>query len=288
MKITRVNARGIGGLTTWMAVAGLALGAAACQIQAEDNSNSNNNNGSDAGEVSQSPDEIPDSTLAISGKVLDSTNLAPIQGAIVTTEPAIGQIVTNAEGAYVFTGDQGTAIQLGTNYRITATRPGYVQNSAFVTVQPKHNRNVDILLTKGAEEFIIKASPTSLSFTKGDFDGNEAYNQVTLKLDSAAPTAVQQAFTVNVPIQHQKWLSVIPNTGTVGGTPLTLNVKVDKSTITDTKIGSFDIVGEGSGQLTIQVSVNLGATTGGGGGGGGGGGEADAGGGGSSADAGAP
>lgn len=270
MKIRLVSASGFGGISVWLAVLGMAFGSAACQIQAEDNSNSNNNNGdATSGQESPDPAEIPDKVLAVSGKVLDVTNLAPIQGAIVTTEPSIGQIVTNGEGSYVFTGDQGTAISLGTQYRITATRPGYVQNSGFVTVQPGHNRNVDILLAKSAEQFIITATPTSLSFTKGDFDGNEAYNQVTLKLANDAPTATQQAFTVTVPIQHQKWLSVIPNTGTVGGTPLTLNVKIDKSTLTDTKIGSFDIIGDGGGQLTIQVTVNLGA--------GGGGGPADAG-----------
>lgn len=290
MKSNLFNASGFGGLAVWTAAIGLALGSAACQIQAEDNSQENsNNNTADAagGEPSPDPNDIPDSTLAISGKILDQTNLAPIQGAIVTTEPAIGQIVTNAEGAYVFTGDQGTAIQLGTQYRVTATRPGYVQNSAFVTVQAGHNRNVDILLSKSADQFIITAVPTSLNFGASDFTGDVAFNQVTLKLANDAPTAAQQSFTVDVPIQHQAWLKVQPNSGTVGSSPFKLNIEVNKAGITGTKIGAFDILGDGGGQITIQVTVNLTGDVAGGGGGEGGGGS-NGGGGGGEADAGAP
>ena len=265
--VTKVSC--VKSITVLLALLGLTLGPTACQIQAEDVGNTKTNTG-DASSAPESPDptDIPDEVLAISGKVTEVTNGSPIQGAMVTTEPSIGQVTTNGEGNFVFTGDQDTAIQLGVQYRISATRPGYAPNSAFVTVQPGHNRNVDIQLTKSKDEFLVKASPTNLQVGDSDFGGgNTAVRTLTLELSNDAQTATQQNFTVFVPAEYS-WISVQPAQGTVGQDPVYLTVTINKSGKTGFNVGTFDVSGSG-GKVTINVTMNLGGTGNGGGGGGG-------------------
>lgn len=200
------------------------------------------------------PADIPDDVLAISGKVLDSNTLQPIEGALVTTEPSIGQTTANADGDYVFLGDLGAAIEVGTLYKISATRPGYAPDFAIVTAQPGHNRNVDILLTKAVEELLISAAPTHIQVGASDFTGNQATRTVTLQLDPGA-TVESQDFATFVPLQHS-WISVSPTDGTVGQDPVYLTVTLDRSGLTGVVVGTFDVVGPG-GHLTIDVTMNL-------------------------------
>jgi hypothetical protein len=210
--------------------------------------------------VSPDPDEIPDSTLAISGKVMGADNLVPVVGAIVSTEPSIGQVMTNGEGNFVFTGDGGAAIEVGTQYRVTANRQGYLPSFATVTVQAGHNRNVDIQLTEANanEEWMIVVNPVSLSYDSSSFTtGDTAVQKVTLSMDSDSPSGAQQAFTIDVPIQHQSWLAVMPSSGTVGDSPMNLNVQVDKNGVVGMLTGSFDVIAAGGLPLTIQITVDL-------------------------------
>jgi hypothetical protein len=249
---------------------GLALSPAACHI--EDSGNTNAAQGdTKGGEESPDPETIPDTTLAISGMVMRADNLEPVVGAVVTTEPSLGQVITNGEGKYVFIGDAATIIQLGQSYRVSATRTGYLTNFATVTVQEGHNRNVDIQLTEGKEELKIEANPVSLNYGPSSFTtGDTAFQQITLSLDNDSPAGTQQSFTIDVPIQHQAWLSVTPNSGTVGQTPMKLNVQVSKAGMGGATLltGAFDVIAAGGLPLTIQVSVNLsGGNTGGNGGG---------------------
>lgn len=133
---------------TWTASAAvaLALGCAGCDTELGGQDATTADSGGSGSGVD--PNDIPDEQLAISGKVLDANTLVPIAGATITTTPDIGEAETGSAGTYALFGDQGTAIQIGTQYSVTASHPGYTPNVNHVTVKPGHNRHVDILLSQ--------------------------------------------------------------------------------------------------------------------------------------------
>ena len=78
----------------------------------------------------------------ISGKVTDAATGKPISGATVSTEPPTEQVSTDSEGKFFI--DLG--VEVGKNYRVTASKGGYVSNSATVQVVEGENRTSDIQL----------------------------------------------------------------------------------------------------------------------------------------------
>ena len=78
----------------------------------------------------------------ISGKVLDAATGKPIQGATVSTEPPTEQVATDSEGRFFI--DIG--VEVGTNYRVTASKGGYLFNSVVIQVVEGENRVADVQL----------------------------------------------------------------------------------------------------------------------------------------------
>lgn len=235
----------------------LALALAGCQIQDSGNT-TGGGDASGGGQVSENPDEVPDDEIAISGMIYDIETQAPISGALVMTEPSIGQIRTNAQGMYVFTAATFPSLNVGTPYRITAQAQGYIQNFAQVTADTRHQRNVDIPLQKGAAEFTIKVSQLNLNFVDGDFLGaaTTSSKQINLQLEGAAAQTV--AYSINIPPQESAWLSASPATGQLSGTPMFLTISVNKTGLAaGTYSGAINVVAEG-GLATIQVQLTIG------------------------------
>lgn len=256
-------ARSIVDVSRLVAVLGaLALVVAGCQVQDSPIGNSGGNGGggdtAGGGQVSEDPEEVPDDEVAISGMVYDIETQAPISGALVMTEPSIGQIRTNGQGMYVFTAATFPSLNVGTPYRITAQANGYIQNFAQVTADTRHQRNVDIPLQKGAAEFTIKVSQLNLTFTDQNFLGGAmtSSQQINLQLEGAAAQTV--AYSINIPPQESAWLSASPATGQLSGTPVFLTITVNKEGLAaGTYNGSVNVVAEG-GLATIQVQLTVG------------------------------
>lgn len=137
--------------TTWVARLALVLalaGATGCDTVGELDAEGGGEQDAGSGGSGTSPSDVPDGVLAISGEVLDGVTLLPVPGATVTTNPALGEVVTNSQGEYVFTGSAGVAIQVGAQYAVTASHADYKPNVAYVTIKAGHNRHVDIMLSK--------------------------------------------------------------------------------------------------------------------------------------------
>jgi len=229
----------------------------ACNV--EDSGNTYGGGDAGGGNVEQSgdPNDVPDDMLAVSGRVVDRDTLTPIQGAIISTEPPIGQIMTNGQGQYVFTAGEFPDLQPEKLYRITATHPDYVQDSVQLMIQPGHNRNADIALAKAAATFEIELSQTNVDFSDTDFrTSNIASERITMRLTGATAETVD--FSAAVPPGDADWLSVEPATGTISETPVFLDITVDRTDLpTGTYNGRVDITAPG-GSATVNVTLVVG------------------------------
>jgi len=231
----------------------LLLAATACNI--EDSGNTYAGQDVAAGEESEDPEEVSDNEIAISGNVYDLETQMPISGALVMTEPSIGQIRTNGQGNYVFTAATFPTLTVGTQYRITAQANGYIPNFAQVTADTRHQRNVDIPLQKAAAEFTIKVSNGNIQFTDSDFIGGAmtAFADINLQLEGAAAQTV--SYETRVSANAASWLSVDPPTGQLTGTPKFLTVTVDKTGLAaGTYNGAINVIAEGG---FAEISVTL-------------------------------
>lgn len=202
------------------------------------------------------PDDVDDATSAISGRVLYSADMTPIRDALVTGAPGLGQVLTNADGQYLFLGSEATPIEAGALYHLVASRAEFEDGSATVTAQPGHNRDVDILLDPIVPDLPLGANPSSIAFDLATFGGSStAIKQVVLFLNPAMPGVASMGFTVSIDPHDSIWLSVKPATGKVGKTPYTLIVTVDRSGLSGGTQGAFDVVPEKGDRLTIPVTV---------------------------------
>lgn len=204
---------------------------------------------------SSNPDELDDQTLAISGKVLYSADLSPIEGALVTGAPGLGAVLSNKSGQYVFLSSDHAPIEPGTLYQITASRAAYEDNSTVVTATDGHARNVDILLDAYVPNIPFGANPSAVDFDLGAFGGSDtAIKQVVLFLTPTFEGGGPIGFSIAVP-PPASWLSVKPATGQVGKTPFTLVVTVDRSGLTGSAQGTFEVIPTTGDLLSIPVTV---------------------------------
>jgi hypothetical protein len=234
----------------------LLLAATACNI--EDSGNTYAGGDTAGGEQSDDPGAVPDNEIAISGNVYDLATQMPISGALVMTEPAIGQIRTNGQGNYVFTAATFPSLTIGTPYRITAQALGYIPNFAQVTADTRHQRNVDIPLQRAAAEFTIKVSNANLQFTDASFLGGAktAFADINLQLEGAAAQTV--SYETRVSANATAWLSIDPPTGQLTGTPKFLTVTVNKTGLAaGSYSGAINVIAEG-GFAEISVTLSVG------------------------------
>ena len=94
------------------------------------------------GGICKKPTPTEPIITTISGKVLDAATGKPIPSAVVSTEPPTEQVATDTEGRFFI--DVG--VEVGKNYRVTASKGGYVSNSATIQVIEGENRTSDIQL----------------------------------------------------------------------------------------------------------------------------------------------
>lgn len=208
---------------------------------------------------SSNPDELDDQTLAISGRVLYSGDLSPIEGALVTGTPGLGAVLSNKSGQYVFLSSDHAPIEPGALYQITASRAAYEDNSVVATATGGHTRGVDILLDAYVPNIPFGANPSALDFDLGAFGGSDtAIKQVVLFLNPAFEGGGPVGFTIAVQ-DAATWLSVKPTSGQVGKTPFTLIVTVDRSELAGGAQGAFVVTPPAGDPLHIPVTVT--ATT---------------------------
>lgn len=204
---------------------------------------------------SSNPDELDDQTLAISGRVLYSGDLSPIEGALVTGTPGLGAVLSNKSGQYVFLSSDHAPIEPGALYQITASRAAYEDNSVVATATDGHARDVDILLDAYVPNIPFGANPSALDFDLGAFGGSDtAVKQVVLFLTPTFEGGGPVGFTIAVQ-PPASWLSVKPATGQVGKTPFTLVVTVDRTGLTGSAQGSFAVTPSTGDPLSIPVTV---------------------------------
>jgi hypothetical protein len=231
--------------------------AAACSKNTEVNSTPAPGGTGGASDESPDPATVGDDVLAISGTVTDAESSAAIAGALVQTEPPIGQIRTNGQGQYVFSAGSYPGLAKNQMYRITATKDGYLTDFAYVTPQAGHSRNVDIILQKSSEAYFLEISSTKLELTDADFNGgNIGFKTITLRLDTQTDDRTQYATTVDA--AARSWLSVIPAEGEVTGTEESVDIQIDKSGlpagISTGKI-NFTVPGD-SIEVTVRVTLS--------------------------------
>jgi len=183
---------------------------------------------------SKSIDEVEKQGItAIGGQVLDADTLEPIQGAIIFTDPATGQLLTNSQGEYVIdvTEFPNLASYTGLSLRVNVNRAGYAQNQANITVIENQFGRADILMKRSATEFNVNVTPTYMQFSDMDFLGGDlATKSVTIQLD-ASPTVSQAGYTLQIPPQYASWLSVSPSSGTITGTPNFISVTINRANL---------------------------------------------------------
>ena len=170
-------------------------------------------------------------------------------------EPAVGSIVTNDSGMYVFSAAVYTSMALQTLYRVTAEKMGYRQNQVQVTLQPGHNKNIDIQLQRAKPT--VELVPSALQFVDADFNAAKATKQLKVTLTNWDMVG-DLSYEVNIPTQHLTWVDVQPRTGTLDASPAYLDVKVDRTgKAPDTYHASFDIVLQDIREGTFTVNLTM-------------------------------
>jgi hypothetical protein len=212
----------------------LAPGCVNKSVDVAQNQTPSDGGGSD---ISPDPATISDRVLAVSGQVTDVENGQPIAGALVMTEPPIGQIRTNSTGMYVFVGESYPDLHPQQLYRISASHDNYTLNFAQVLMQPGHNRNVDIQLERAMASYYLVVNKTTLNLT-------DAMPAETLLINIDTQSDDMAAYNATVDINARSWLSVDPASGTISGTPRPLDVIVMPGNL---ESGTYH------GQITITV-----------------------------------
>lgn len=202
------------------------------------------------------PDDLDDATPAISGRVLYSADGTPIRDALVKGSPGLGEVLTNADGQYLFVGTEAAPITEGVLYQLRASRAEFEDGSVTITAGPGHNKDVDIVLDPVVPDLPLGANPSALTFELSSFGGSStAIKQLVLFLNPAMPGLGSMGFTVSIPPHDAAWLSVKPETGKVGKTPFSLIVTVDRSGLGGGITGTFDVVPDDGDRLSIPVTV---------------------------------
>lgn len=241
------------------ALAASVVAFAACNIEDSGNTYAADSGGGGEENTSADPATVPGDQLAVSGAVYEEETQLPIMGALVTSEPPIGAIRTNAQGQYVFTAAEFPDLQPEKLYRLTATRSGYLQGQQQILIKPGHNRNVDIPMVKAADEFNLNVSVTNVQFADSDFRSGsmKAFADVELSLKGAVADTVD--FQMVVSSDSRDWLSADPASGQVASTPVVVAITADKTGLEQgTYTGTIRVQAPG-GSASIQVTLMVGA-----------------------------
>ena len=189
--------------------------------------------------------EVPDDPIvtSISGRVLDAETSDPIGAALVQTEPFVKQAFTTAEGLYTIE----SGLTVGTTYRVTATKAGYVDNSVSIAnVVEGENTVADILLSPEGPEL-------SLSTTTVQINGGS--NAGTFRVGNSGDQTQALSFSVTSP---ESWVTDLnPSSGNVTSVEQTITVSIDRSLLpagTGNVSGLVEVTSNG-GSATVALSV---------------------------------
>jgi hypothetical protein len=179
---------------------------------------------------------------SITGRVLDASNGMPLVSAIVTTEPFVKQVFTNQEGQYTI----DTGISVGVDYRVLASKTGYVTNSVSLMATEGVNTVADISVTKAGA--LLSLSTTSVTIAAGD-------SAATFRIENNGDKT--QPLTYNLTASAE-WIAMLSSTsGSVLSTPTVVTVTIDRSKLpTGTGMVQSNIdVATNGGSGTVQISV---------------------------------
>lgn len=216
-----------------------------------------------AADQRESPDpaEVPEDELAFSGLVYDERTLAPVAGALVSTNPPVGQLRTNGQGMYVFAEAEFPELRAGERYTVRAEAHGYLTNTTAVLLSEGHLRHVDIPLTPAAAVFRLAVSPEWVDLTDADFLGGRQTTGAQVRIQAVGADAAEIPYTVNVPPAAAAWLSVAPLSGTVGEAPVFVSLTVDRAALPGPgyRVGRGEVGIVAAGGVTpVLVTVRLG------------------------------
>ena len=185
------------------------------------------------------PPTAAKTTGDISGTVTDSKTSQPINGAMVSTDPATSSVTTGNDGLFIFEKlDPGT-------YKVIATKDDYETNQKNVTVTAGEKTNADISLTSIIPQF-------NVSNTNMDF--GTSLSQVSLEITNT--TAGKLEWSV---VESIVWLNANPTSGETGeGETSTVTFTVDRSTLMQgTHSDNITISSVNGGSKDISVSVTI-------------------------------
>ncbi|MBT9560873.1 MAG: hypothetical protein IV100_32915 [Myxococcales bacterium] len=215
--------------------------------------NSSDDTNLDAHGTGTGAGENEEKVTAIGGVIRDSSTLAALQGVLISTEPPTGSVLTNASGEFVIDITSNPPLENleGTTIRVNAEKVGYTSNFADLLVVKGQLAKADILMTQAATEFNIEVTPKDVEFVDGDFFGEDiAHKSITVKLVSS-PNVQSATVSVEVPVEEAAWLSATPTQATLSGSPMTIVVTIDRTTIEDgTRTAEIRFTAAGATELT--------------------------------------
>lgn len=180
---------------------------------------------------------------SITGKVLDSETSDPIPNALITTDPFLRNVTTNAQGQYII--DKG--LEEGVTYRVNAEKAGYESNNQLIAnIIEGDNTVADILLHPLGPE--LSVSSDNVLIGSGDDAGQ-------FSISNSGDTSQALSFTAS---STNGWVtSVTPSSGDVTTMPINVVVDIDRASL---PAGTGDISGSvsvtsngGTATVTLQV-----------------------------------